>query len=958
MISKYQAKYYALELSVSGNNDIKRISQSLFNSTVDLNPHQIEASLFALRSPLSMGVILADEVGLGKTIEAGLIVCQYWAEKKRKILIITPASLRKQWEIELLEKFNIKAFILDSKTYNNDYKDSYSPFDIGSIVITSYNFAAANSIEIKSVNWDLVIIDEAHKLRNSYRPKNKIGQSLKYALEDKKKILLTATPLQNSLLELYGLTHLIDEKIFGDVPSFRTQYMNAGADLVDLRNRIKTYCKRTLRKDVLEYINYTQRNLITRPFDPSEPEQNLYNEVSKYLQNSDNYALPSRQRHLITLIVRKVLASSPYALISTLEMMRNRLILLLEEAVNNINIMKKIQFDDDYSDELLEELLISDDNPEYFEAEPAEMQEIDLDIPKLNAEIQKLGDFIAWAGSIGVDTKAKALLKALEIGFEKILENGALQKVVIFTESVRTQMFLKQYLESNGYFGQVSTFNGSNSDKESSEIYRKWLEVNKPIGRSSGSKQVDLRTAIIEDFRDNAKIMIGTEAAAEGLNLQFCSLVVNYDLPWNPQRIEQRIGRCHRYGQKHDVVVINFLNQKNYADQRVYELLKSKFELFDGVFGASDEIIGSVESGMNFEKRILEIYQLCRTPQEIQMAFDQLQEELKEQIERRMDDTRRNILEHFDYDVHERLKINLQNAKIYIDNISNMFWKLSKYMLMNFAEFDDYNYNFRLFDSPNETIKTGTYKLISQSSDNIPSDYLYRMNHPLGEYTIDNAKILDVGIEEVEFDITNHPVKISSVNLMKGKSGWLTLQKLDVQSFDKEEYLVFSGMDEEGNSIDQEFCEKLFQCDSKAITNIILPNDIENRLNSEAKRHADAIINKSLENNNRHFNEVREQLDKWAEDMEVAAQKELDDTKKKIKALNREARNAETLDQQSKIQMEIAELEKLKLKQRREIFAIEDQIAEKRNNFIDKLKLRLLQKSEINTIFVVRWRVV
>src|SRR5512135_3009284 len=123
-------------------------------------------------------------------------------------------------------------------------------------------------------------------------------------------------------------------------------------------------------------------------------------------------------------------------------------------------------------------------------------------------------------------------------------------------------------------------------------------------------------------------IMIATEAAAEGINLQFCSLVVNYDLPWNPQRIEQRIGRCHRYGQKHDVVVINFLNAKNEADQRVHELLEEKFNLFTGLFGASDEVLGSIESGVDFERRILDIYQQCRTPTEIDAAFQTLRKEL------------------------------------------------------------------------------------------------------------------------------------------------------------------------------------------------------------------------------------------------------------------------------------------------------------------------------------------
>src|SRR6202023_1888374 len=194
---------------------------------------------------------------------------------------------------------------------------------------------------------------------------------------------------------------------------------------------------------------------------------------------------------------------------------------------------------------------------------------------------------------------------------------------------------------------QIVLFNGSNADPESRTIIDRWIDANAGAGRTTGSRVVDSRTALIEHFRDNATVMIATEAAAEGVNLQFCSLVLNYDLPWNPQRIEQRIGRCHRYGQKHDVVVINFLNERNEADRRVHELLSEKFNLFSGVFGASDEVLGSIESGVDFEKRIASIYQKCRTTEQIQFEFDQLQHELETDISAGQRDAREKLLDNF-----------------------------------------------------------------------------------------------------------------------------------------------------------------------------------------------------------------------------------------------------------------------------------------------------------------------
>ena len=158
-------------------------------------------------------------------------------------------------------------------------------------------------------------------------------------------------------------------------------------------------------------------------------------------------------------------------------------------------------------------------------------------------------------------------------------------------------------------------------------------------------------------------------------------MVVNYDLPWNPQRIEQRIGRCHRYGQKYDVVVVNFLNRSNAADMRVFELLRDKFQLFSGVFGASDEVLGVIESGVDFEKRIVAIYQNCRTEEEIETEFKALREEMDTQITATMDDTRRKLLENFDAEVHDRLKMNLDQSREYISRYERKLWAVTRHEL-------------------------------------------------------------------------------------------------------------------------------------------------------------------------------------------------------------------------------------------------------------------------------------
>ena len=966
MSTAYHAKYFACELTRIGGAGVDRLSRSLFDACVDLNPHQIEAALFAFRSPISKGVLLADEVGLGKTIEAGLVLCQLWAEGRRRLLVICPASIRKQLALELVEKFNLPTVILDAKKYRERQARGLSnPFEADEVVVTSMHFASARASDVRPVQWDLVVIDEAHKLRNAYRPSNRMGQNIRWALEDRRKVLLTATPLQNSLLELYGISTIIDEHIFGDLTSFRSQFVNTGGKLEDLRNRLRTFSIRTLRRQVVEYIQYTERRLITRPFKPTEQEHKLYEVVSAFLQRTDTYALPHRQRHLTALIVRKLLASSPQAVAATLEAMRDRLIALRDKLPVQDDLAERLIADEEIEDELLDEMIETPSQPfgdEDLEEPPqtakAEQAEPTIDRQKLLVEIDELNRYAQLARSIGIDTKTRSLIKALEIGFGKMTEMGAAQRAVIFTESRRTQAYLKDFLEANGYAGRVITFNGTNKEPETTAIYEHWVEFNKESGRTTGSRPVDVRTAIIEHFRDHGQILIATEAAAEGVNLQFCSLVVNFDLPWNPQRIEQRIGRCHRYGQKYDVVVINFLNEKNEADRRVHELLEEKFSLFSGVFGASDDVLGSIESGVDFERRVLDIYQQCRTAVEIESAFQKLQDELDEKIRGKLAETRQKLLEHFDEDVHARLRVNLEGARQQLDRVGMMFWRLTQFVLDSRAKFDEANLAFDLEIQPRDGILPGHYRLISKQHENVPGTFLYRLSHPLGEYAVKTGKTLATPVAHVTFDISGRPTRIALVEAVKGFSGWLHLQRLTIDSFEREEYLLFSGIDDDGRSLNQETMEKMFHCEARAEPLPSLPSDVEARLAAEADRHAQATISRSLEENNRHFHEARDRLDRWADDMVVAAEKELKDTKERIKALNRQARLATTTEEQHAIQEQVKDLEKQKRRQRQRIFDVEDDIMAKRDGLIEKLEKRMRQRTNVEPLFTIRWSVV
>jgi SNF2 family DNA or RNA helicase len=328
----HQSTYLAYRITLEGRGE-DAFAKSLSSARVETKPHQVDAALFALHSPLSRGVILADEVGLGKTIEASLVIAQRWAERRRRVLLVVPASLRKQWQQELREKFSLPSTILETKTFRDAQKAGRPrPFDVtDAIVITSYEFAARRADDVRLVPWDLVIFDEAHRLRNVYKKSGSSrAKALRTSLAERFKILLTATPLQNSLMELYGLVSVLDDRFFGDETTFKTMYAGARADalaLRTLRSRIQPVYKRHLRRDVQQagHVSFTRRMATTFDFEPSDRETELYERVSHYLQRPDSIAFGLRPNQLVIIQARKILGSSVVAIAGFLERVIERL---------------------------------------------------------------------------------------------------------------------------------------------------------------------------------------------------------------------------------------------------------------------------------------------------------------------------------------------------------------------------------------------------------------------------------------------------------------------------------------------------------------------------------------------------------------------------------------------------------------------------------------------------------
>ena len=914
LLTPHQSQYVAWLLTRRAAGDtVESLASTLVDSQVDLNPHQVDAALFACRNPLSRGVILADEVGLGKTIEAGLVISQRWAERRRRILIIVPANLRKQWHQELQDKFSLQGLILEAKSYNAIRKqERQNPFLMPSgPVICSYQFAKAKADDIKEIAWDLVVLDEAHRLRNVYKTSNVIAKTLKEALAHvHSKVLLTATPLQNSLLELYGLVSIIDDRVFGDLDSFRMQFTSNGRDQAfgALRERLSTVCKRTLRKQVQPYVSYTARKAIVQEFTPSSEEQELSRLVAEYLRRPNLLALPQSQRQLISLVLWKLLASSTHAIAGALDTMANRLQGVLD-ASPVIDLTDELDEDYESLDETAEEFVSSDEDP----ASDAPGTSADQRTAIAN-EIDELRHFKELATSIRDNAKGKALLTALDKAFVELDRLGAARKAIIFTESRRTQDYLLTLLVDTSYGDGIVLFNGTNSDSRAQAIYNDWLKRHEGTDRITGSKTADTRAALVEHFKERGTVMIATEAGAEGINLQFCSLVINYDLPWNPQRIEQRIGRCHRYGQKHDVVVVNFVDRSNEADARVYELLAQKFQLFEGVFGASDEVLGAIGSGVDFERRIANIYQNCRSPSEIRANFEQLQLDLSGEINEAMVKTRQILLENFDEEVQDKLRIRAEDSRSARNRYERMLMDLTRAELRDCASFNDDGFNLQrvpdgIESSGIEGIELGRYELPRRSGD----AHLYRINHPLALWITQQAKTRALDGARLVFDYDGYGIKVSTLEPYRSKAGWLTCKLLVVQALGNEEqHLLVAATTTDGAALAEDDPEKLLRLPATSTPSPLWGEgwgEGQTALEQRVVARKTQLLREINQRNLGYFEQEVQKLDAWADDLKLGLEQEIKETDREIKEVRRTAATSPTLEEKLSWQKKQRELE-------------------------------------------------
>lgn len=558
-------------------------------SKIDPLPHQIDAVYGHVLKMPRIRFVLAHDPGAGKTVMAGLIIKEMKLRHlASRILIIVPGHLKDQWRRELRDKFKEVFAVVDKGAMDSRYGDNV--WNAESQIIASMDFAKQEEVKESLGNadpFDLVIVDEAHKMA-AYKYGDKVSRTSRYRLGEtlsshtQHLLFLTATPHKGDSENFRLFLDLLEPGIF------------ATSDMLDesLRKDENTMFLRQIKEDMKGFDGkplFLPRQVDTLTYSLSDPERDLYRQLTVYVKNQFNRALsPDKKRNIgfaLTVLQRR-LASSSYALYTSLQRRRDKLSGYLDDFKGPMQGVQKT-FDFDEMDDMDEE--------ERWEKESVwEALSIASNRDELKREISTIGDLVDAAKKV-IDGEHEIKLKKLKDTMEDLDKKHPNDKLLIFTESRDTLTYLEKRIRSWGY--SVSTIHGG--------------------------MELEDRIAAEGVFRNENRIMIATEAAGEGINLQFCHLMINYDIPWNPNRLEQRMGRIHRYGQKYEAFVYNLVANDT-IEGRIFRRLFTKLEEIRSAMGSDRvyDIIGNVYVGKDLAQMLSDAAIGARTEEEILKGMD------------------------------------------------------------------------------------------------------------------------------------------------------------------------------------------------------------------------------------------------------------------------------------------------------------------------------------------------
>lgn len=879
--------------------DRERYAAAQRQARIDPNPHQIDAVIFALRRLQEGGCILADEVGLGKTIEAGLVIAQRLAEGALRILLVVPKSILGQWQSELLQLFGIQT-----------REDSGNFFDPGVYLVGREFAGSERGAALLSVAppFDLVVIDEAHEIFAGLHKRYSrdgiydeasdeamMAHRVRGFLGSSPVLLLTATPIQNSLAELWGLVQYVEPTgtLLGDLSTFRRVFCDEDDRTLvpgqehELQRRLSVVLQRTLRRQAQEFLDrpFTQRRCRLYEYAMSPDERSLYDDVTGYLLEPSLFAFAGRQRRLLLIGFHRRMASSIPALAASLNNVADRLRRLA--AGQDLGGTVSIMFRDLEGEEEISE-------------PPADDSPLPQDRDSVLAELHRVEELLSRARSLPSDAKARSFLEAIRLVLARGLDGQGSGKAVVFTESITTQEYLRKLLLEAGLEDEeITLFRGVNDHERASQALARWSSEEGAglLARPHPSREVAVRLALVHEFRTKSKVLLCTEAGAKGLNLQFCETVINYDLPWNPQRIEQRIGRCHRYSQKRDVTVVNFINRDNEGQQLTFEILSRKLDLFGKVLDASDTVLHEPRTeapeiavaalAVELQSDLQDIYSRSRTIDEITREISALRDKIegrREAYEREYKRTSQIIESRFDEEVRKvfrHLRQELPAALAQFDR--DLADLVDGYLAASSIEFRrSGDGNRAVFEVVSEeglpAILGEERKFAVGESRDLGDAQALNLTHPLVQAAIADARRWPGGSVALRLS----PDASSDLARFVGKDGILTVVLVEYEGFEPGERLVAAAV-VDGTPIDPELAARISRLpasDSPPMDAVVDPRCLD-----DAVEEALFVDQQQIETSEqKYFERALGQLERYVEDKILLCRRELKNVSEKLAA--------------------------------------------------------------------------
>jgi superfamily II DNA/RNA helicase len=891
------------------SDEHRRYAAAQRRGRIDPNPHQIDAVVFALRRIPEGGCILADEVGLGKTIEAGLVIAQLLAEGTRRVLLVVPKSLLGQWQTELYSLFGIEA---------REGKLDPDSFEGSGVFLVHRELAGGTkgASILKTVDpFELIVVDEAHEIfAGVYKRFDKEG-----TYNDDSREAVTAGRVRELvkrggtpvllLTELWGLVQYVEPTgtLLGKLPTFRELFCDGSDRTVlpeqarELRRRLAVVMQRTLRRQAQEFLEipFVERQTRLIEYSMSPDEKSLYNDVTAWLMKPDLCAFGGSQRLLLIGFHRRM-ASSLAALTASLDKVASRLRARLTR-IEKVESNERTLAEDFARD--LEEDTSELETQAVVEPEPSPAEN------RIRAELEQVERFAKRSSSLPHDSKARCLLDALRIVREHASRDQGTGRAIVFTESLTTQGYLRDLLLENGYRPEdITLFRGDNETPEARAALDQWekeVASSLPAGNRP-SREVALRLALVHEFRERSQVFISTEAGAKGLNLQFCDTLINYDLPWNPQRIEQRIGRIHRYGQRRGVTVMSFLARENEAQRLTFEILSQKLDLFGKVLDSSDAILHVPANnfpqsliagiGFDFEAQLRRIYDQARSVDDVthelqglraeieakREEFDAEQSRAAELVEERLDDTLRAVFRKYEHE----LPGELAGLDADLERV------VAGFLTAIGVTFDRSEIPGRvvLHIHPGtqlpEDYRDGGEVVIGDSRDLRDGDVLHTA-HPLVRAAIDEARCASGRPFKVRFADGDRPLPESLAGL-RGRRGHIVVTKIAYRGIESVDQLVTTALLEESvDPLDPQTVEALLSL-------MASDHDVPGTYAPPAALE-DAVAEAVLENqaataisDRDRFDHMLWQLDRYVEDQalllrrrQVAIEQRIDDAERR-----------------------------------------------------------------------------